>query len=296
MLPNFLIVGAAKSGTTSLHKHLSGHPDVFMPETKEPSFFVAQEVQGRIPTWVSSEAAYDGLFQDATSSPLRGEASVLYLYYWQAAIPRILEKLGSETKIIIILRNPIDRALSAYYDSQRFDANENLDFEAALAAEESRLDDSRLSPMMHYQAMGLYYSMVSAYQRHFGQVHVILFENLIANEADELRRVARFLGIDPDELPGTAGAHMNAGGKHWDNPILGKLVKGIMTPGLRRFLSGIAPGAYSGLKKMVTGKLMTKAPGMSDQTREQLRSYFFEDVRQLREIVRCDFEQWSDFV
>ncbi len=295
MLPNFLIVGAAKSGTTSLHKHLSRHPDVYMPDTKEPSFFVSQEVQGRIPTWVSSEADYDRLFEGAVSENLRGEASVLYLYYWRQAIPRILTKLGSATKILIVLRNPIDRALSAYYDCQRFDANETLEFQEALAAEEDRRRDTSISPMMHYQQMGLYYSMITAYKIHFSEVKVILFEDLVSNEVETLREVAGFLKIDPDGLPDTQGTHMNAGGKYWENRFLGRVVKGVMTPRLRRFLSGMAPGVYTMLKKWVTGKFMAKTPDMSAKTREQLKTFFSDDVRRLREIVDCDFDRWSDF-
>ena len=199
LLPNFLIVGAAKSGTTALYGSLSKHPQVFFPEIKEPSFFVAENVRDRIPTWVDSLAEYESLFSGSETFAARGEASVLYLYFFNTAIPNILNYLGSKTKIIICLRNPVDRAYSAYFDSQRFDSMENLPFEQALNQEKARISDNRFSPMTHYKAMGCYSSMVSAYKDVFSEVKVILFEDLVVQGAVVMNDLCEFLGVAPNQ-------------------------------------------------------------------------------------------------
>ena len=88
-----------------------------------------------------------------------------------------MNRLGEDMKIIIMLRNPVDRAFSAYTHVAR-SVKENLTFEEALQAEEGRLDkDAYLTPMVMYKDMGLYYSMVKAYLENFKDVHVIMYED-----------------------------------------------------------------------------------------------------------------------
>lgn len=101
-LPTFLIVGAAKCGTTSLYEYLRQHPEVFMPRRKEPNFFAGPSHGNR-----TTEAEYRALFADATSAKAVGEASVAYLYD-PGSPRRIFEYLGPETRIVIMLRNPVD--------------------------------------------------------------------------------------------------------------------------------------------------------------------------------------------
>ena len=112
-LPNLLIVGAAKSGTTSLHHYLNQHPDIFMCFPKEPHFLINVEIgEGRIPKGISEIKLYQKLFEEGIGFKYRGESSVMYLMYPDIVIPKINTLLGSETKIIIMLRNPIERAYS----------------------------------------------------------------------------------------------------------------------------------------------------------------------------------------
>lgn len=158
-LPNFLIVGAARGGTTFLYHHLKQHPDVFMPAFKEPHFFVCEMVRGRLRQWVDSYEEYLSLFRNGGGRKLRGEASVFYLYYHDVAIREIHRYLGTEVKIIIVLRNPIERAYSAYYYVFGKNEEETLDFEQALRAEEKRMREGRCSPMVPWSSSwGCYYS------------------------------------------------------------------------------------------------------------------------------------------
>ena len=109
-LPNFLIVGAAKSGTTSLYNYLNQHPEVFMPtfnldgvNVKEPQFFVKQKIINKIHFGIWDWESYKDLFKKAQNHQAIGEASVFYLYYYEEAIKNIKRYLNSEVKIIIIL-------------------------------------------------------------------------------------------------------------------------------------------------------------------------------------------------
>ena len=180
-LPNFLIVGAAKSGTSSLHNYLNQHPDIFMPtfnkngvNVKEPQFFVKEKVMDRIHSGVWDWENYIDLFKQAESHQAIGEASVFYLYYYEEAIKNIKRYLNNEIKIIIILRNPIDRAFSAYTHVSR-SVKENLSFEEAIELEDKRLiKDKKLTPMVRYKDMGLYYKMVNAFLKSFDNVHLRL--------------------------------------------------------------------------------------------------------------------------
>ena len=136
-LPNFLVVGAAKSGTSSLHNYLNQHPEIFMPSfrdgvnVKEPQFFVRESVMDRLHSGIWNWQDYKDLFFQVKDEKAIGEASVFYLYYFEEAINNIKKYLGDQIKIIIILRNPIDRAYSAYQHVSR-SMKEELSFEEAL--------------------------------------------------------------------------------------------------------------------------------------------------------------------
>ena len=124
-LPNLFIVGAAKSGTTSLHNYLNQHPDVFMCTPKEPHFLINNEIgKDRISIGVSDKNKYLNLFLKGKKKQYRGESSVMYLMYPDIVIPKINQQYGEDCKIIIMLRNPIERAYSGFQHVKRYNANE----------------------------------------------------------------------------------------------------------------------------------------------------------------------------
>ena len=182
-LPNFLIVGAAKSGTSSLHNYLNQHPEVFMPsynkegmKVKEPRFLIKDLVQHRLHNGVWSWEEYKSLFNEVKNEISIGESTVLYLYYYEHAIDNIKKYLGENVKIIIMLRNPTDRAYSAFQHVSRGFKEQNS-FEEALKIEEGRMDkEPSLTPMVMYKEMGLYHDMVRAYKENFKNVHIIFYE------------------------------------------------------------------------------------------------------------------------
>jgi len=201
-LPNFLIVGAAKCGTSSLHNYLNQHPDIFMPtftdeglKVKEPRFLIKEKVQERLPKGIWNYEDYKSLFDNVTNEIAIGESTVLYLYYHNEAIKNIKKYLEEDVKIIIMLRNPIDRAYSAYSFASRT-PQENQPFKEALINARERFDkDETLSPMILYKELGLYYKMVKAYMENFKDVHVILYDDFVLQTDLEVSRVFDFLNI-----------------------------------------------------------------------------------------------------
>ena len=203
MYLNFLIVGAAKSGTSSLHNYLNQHPDVFMPsynkvgmKVKEPRFLIKDLVEHRLHNGVWTFDEYQLLFNKVTDEKAIGESTVLYLYYFEEAIKNIKYRLDKNTRIIIMLRNPVDRAFSAYNHVAR-SVKEQLSFEEALEIEHERLElDPTLTPMVMYKDMGLYCNMVKAYLDNFENVHIIMYEDFKNDTAKEVKKTLEFLGLD----------------------------------------------------------------------------------------------------
>ena len=159
--PNFFVAGAAKSGTSSLFHYLGAHPDVYKSPSKEPHFFCSQHFPERFTgpgdegfsrDTVRDEAAYRRLFSGADAFTAAGEASVYYLLYPDVA--ECIQAWNPQAKIILLLRNPVDRAFSAYMHLIR-DGRETLSFERALVEEPAR-KAAGYQPLWWYREVGMY--------------------------------------------------------------------------------------------------------------------------------------------
>lgn len=203
LLPNFLIIGAQKAGTTALFYALSKHPQVFTSAIKEPRYF-ADEAKAladaagpgdRETTMTSSLEEYEGLFAEAGGAIARGEASPAYLY--DAEAPAKIAELIPDAKLIAILRNPIERAYSNFLYLIREGREPLHDFGAALAEEEKRRA-SGWSTAWFYRDKGFYGAQLARYREHFDrdQLHCILYEDYNEKPEATVRDVYRFLGVD----------------------------------------------------------------------------------------------------
>ena len=197
-----MIVGAAKSGTTSLSDTLSQHNDIFISNPKEPKFltyqFLADKYKGPGDDFTRKKAIkkledYLQLFKKAKKNQVRGEASVDSLYYYDSVIPKIKDIIG-DPKIIIMLREPASRSFSAYCHLVR-DAREHLSFSDALNNEVSRIERG-YEFIWAYKGASKYYEAVKAYKENFTNVKVIIFEEFIKDEKKGLDEVLAFLGVD----------------------------------------------------------------------------------------------------
>lgn len=288
--PDFFIVGAARSGTTSLHEYLRAHPRVFMPAdlNKEPGYY--SDLTG-----VGERAAYLALFQDAGSGQLRGESSTAYLTD-PASAARIRRDLP-DAHLIILLRNPVDRAYSLY----RWMTAEGYEwistFEGALRAEAKRASSERFRqrcPQYLYNYLyfssGLYADQVGRFFDEFGRERVLvrLFEDFVGDPSGVLAEVCAFLGVEQREPEGFQ-AH---------NPSRTALLPPLQTV-LRRVNDrvirfGLAAGdSKSARDRIVRLGLLGRAPRpMRAATRARLRRRYRDDILKLQDLLNRDLGNW----
>jgi len=297
-LPNFLIVGAAKSGTSSLHNYLNQHPQVFMPsynkegmKVKEPRFLIKDLVQHRLHNGIWTFEEYQSLFDDVKDEKAIGESTVLYLYYYKHAINNIKHYLGEDVKIIVMLRNPADRAYSAFHHVSR-GFKENNSFEKSLEIEKGRMErEENLTPMVMYKEMGMYYEMVKAYMESFKNIHIIFYEDFRDNIESEMNKIYNFLGISNNIEIDFITKH-NVGGKRWkdekmkhvfmkDNPMK-SILKSVLPEKLRK-----------GMRNKLVNASTNKIGSMKEETREYLNDYFKQDVKKLSELLNKDLQHWT---
>jgi hypothetical protein len=194
--PNFFIVGAAKAGTTSLYYYLSEIPGVFMSKIKEPCYFSPNYIQRYPGETVTDKEEYLRLFESASSYIAMGEASPSYL--WDPDSPKLIHKAVPTAHIIILLRDPIERAYSHYLQDMKFIAHgKKLSFYHDLMhnyKSQERVYD--VSPL--YVEFSMYYEQVKRYFDEFGrqQVKVIIYEEFIQHPEQTVNDVLAFLGVN----------------------------------------------------------------------------------------------------
>ncbi len=178
--PDFLIIGAMKCGTSTLQAQLAAQPGIFMTDPKEPNYFSDDPVHARGSEW------YAALFADAAPGDLTGEASTHYtkLPTYPQTLARMRAAL-SAPRLVYILRDPIERAVSHYLHERSLDAI-TPDFREALRTHPELID------------YGRYGMQIAPYLDSYGpeNIHLTSLERLTAAPEVELRRVAAFIGYD----------------------------------------------------------------------------------------------------
>jgi hypothetical protein len=195
MLPTFLIVGAMRSGTTSLARSIGAHPDVFMVPTKELHFFDSHFDRGI--DW------YESHFADAGAAGAIGEATPRYMYLEPAAAR--MASVVPEAKLVVILRDPVDRAYSHYW-MNRARAFETLSFADALAAEADR-GPGRYA----YVGRGRYLEQLQRLCRHYPreQLLVLFLDELRARPQETFSAAVTFIGVGDAPLPAIVSSSVN---------------------------------------------------------------------------------------
>jgi hypothetical protein len=302
-VPDFLIVGAARSGTTAVFSYLAQHPQVFMPQAKEPMFlsvfgqgwsYVDIRTGKRAKFVVEKLDDYLKLFRPAKNGQMIGEASAWYLYHYQPCIRNIQDVYGENApglKIIILLRNPADRAWSHYWLRRR-NGEESLPFELAIqpGVVRQRLEQRYVSGF-DYIGFGKYFHQVKAYQENFPQVRILLFEDLVKNMARAGQDLCEFLGID--DMPfDMKEKRINAAGtpKNRFFAILERFVYRPNAP--KSFLKVLLPyGTRANLKYQLAGRIFNREQ-MDSQLKKELLKTYREDILELAQLIRRDLSHW----
>ena len=292
-LPNLLIVGAAKSGTTSLHNYLNQHPDVFMCSPKEPHFLINKEIgEKRIPKGVLDLEGYKSLFNGESKKIYRGESSVMYLSFPEITIPNIKKYLLDDVKIIIMLRNPVERAYSGYQHVKRYNMMENLSFEDALKQSADRYDNkSNMTPASRYLELGMYYNQVRRFSEEFTNIHIIIYDDYKQNVNIELDKIFDFLGLNRIVV-NSEKRHM-VGGWQWKNEwIKSLMMKNNLLKTVLKF-SFPFPSLRKGIRGVLQKGNTKKVENINPETENLLKSYYKNDVEKLSELLDRNLNNWT---
>ncbi|MDA9808158.1 sulfotransferase domain-containing protein [Flavobacteriales bacterium] len=293
-LPNFMCLGAAKSGTTTLYDILRQHPDIYIPSFKEPHFFDIPENYKNGIKW------YEKTYFKNVNQKIVADFTPSY-FFDEEAPKRIFESLGGELKFVVILRNPLDRAYSHYLHSKR-DLYEKQDFGEALKLESSRLQQYQnqadyLSYLRHsYIHQGLYSKMLKRYLQYFSLDNFLFinFEDEFLQEKDlTIQKILHFLEIDSSILL-NIDIRSNPASKE-RSKILKRMMK--KTGWWRVLLKKMIPSLK--IRQIIKNRIQRanisvfNPPKLTQIQRHNIyNSYFSRDVHDLSVLLNRDFSNW----
>lgn len=297
VIPDFLIVGAAKSGTTSLFEYLSHHPSIYIPSIKECRFFsgMPRNFKGGVAAKFANEGPrawgdYQKLFH-GFEDHVCGDISNDYLFYYEKSIANIRKYLGPQISIVIVLRNPVERAYSHYLHAVRL-GSESEDFGTAIAMEDRREAENYVWSML-YRRAGLSASATEAYLSSFKRVRVYLYEEIFNDVA--LADLQDFIGVNALKLamPQKANvAQQHVPRSRVLNRMIGKLraarngkglTSKVPTPVKRLFRTGL-----DRLSEVNAGE----AAIMPAAVRRELLRTFDSDICRLEALLNRDLSEW----
>ncbi|MEM7163015.1 MAG: sulfotransferase domain-containing protein [Bacteroidota bacterium] len=293
-LPDFIIPGAAKSGTTTLYRILQQHPEVFVPSYHKETYFFSffnreltyeKEFQSHL---IVNPIEYCDLFK-GQSNKLMGEASIGYLYDFEDCIQNMQKFYGEKTKevkIIIILRNPIDRAFSHYNFLIR-NGFETLPFKEAIQKDISE-KRKKIRPGFDYLDYGKYYKQVKAFIDYFDHVKVFLFEDL--KDFDRLSS-EMFQFLEVDEIKIAQPIKANPSGVPRSKFLVKLLRKNKFLAFVYRNFPLKMQDRLLNFRDRLLAKML-KRNQMDEEMRKHLSTYFEQDIRQLQKLIKRDLSHW----
>ncbi len=274
MLPNFLVIGASKAGTTSLYEYLRAHPQVFMPDLKEPQFFPEEF------NWHRGLAWYEQLFDAADGALAIGEASTTYTRYPHSkGVADRVAKVIPDARLIYLVRHPVERMLSQYQQHIQH-GWERLPAEQAFRANPIYLNYSR------------YAMQIEQYLEHFPrkQLLVVTSEEMAAHRAKTMGAIFEFLGVDPRWRPPNLDRDFNVTERKRRPLRVDATLRRL--PGYG-FLARVTPLPLRKLKYQVTTRAVVRRPRISDEFRRETEEQLRDDVRRLRDHLGPGFDGWG---
>ena len=287
MKVDFFIVGAPKAGTTSLYHYLNEHPEIVMSRQKETDYFSDEDLQKQGLYYgknrINTLEKYHSLFQNVDQKKI-GEASVSYLFYED--VPQKIKAYNSNSKIIIMLRNPVDRAFSHFLMDYRLGLI-SKSFESVLENEKKDIKASLF--YQQYIELGQYFGQVKRYIEKFGKenVTIIFYYDFKNHVVKEVQKVYEFLEVDSKYRAKIENKH-NTYSMPKNNWI--RLIYSFVS--FRKILNRILPKRKV---RKIKEKLFIKSkkPKLSDVLRARLINLYAHDIKQLEELLSVDLSQWK---
>lgn len=272
--PTFLVIGAMKCGTTSLHHYLSLHPEIGMTAEKEVSFFVAER------TWERGQDWYRAWF--SPDDPVRGDASPSYAAPRFEGVPGRIHALVPDVKLVYLVRDPIDRSV-AHYTHKRWEGAETRPFPEAVR-----------DPEAPYVGSSRYAAQIDRFLPYFEPEAILVVDqdDLRDRRRETLRRVFAFIGADPDHWDARYQfRHHQTGRKRRLTPLGQRFVQ---TPAFRQFRR-LPDGVRWHAERVLTWPVSrgVSKPIVSPALRAELEDVFRDDVARLRAMTGQPFAGWS---
>jgi len=276
-LPTFLIIGAMKGGTTSLHGYLRQHREVFMPERKELNFFL-DEYAGRPidppeeRNWSRGITWYEQQFAGAEGELAVGEASPNYSRY--PTYPGVAERIAAvvpKVKLIYLVRNPIDRVFSHYLHDLA-NGREQRPLHIAV-----RRDDRYLAPSRYAMQLEHYFRVFSP-----GQVLLLKADDLLARRAETVRRVLEFIGVN-------GNVHLRLDFEAHRSSEKLERSRALIFARQSRYRRVVPRPIRRRLRQLLANRLDTSKIEVDRETRDFLVTQFAPGVRRLSQLAGEDF-------
>lgn len=298
-LPDFILAGAAKGGTTSLSRYLKQHPDVYFPEHKEPYFFSfdGEVKQAADPGFrkliIDQPDKYSALFAPAAPGQILGEASTSYLYTHQISVPKIQRDYRAANRppprMIAILRNPVDRAFS-HYVYLRQNGVEPLAFEEAIRPENVKRRLHLRYWDFDYVDYGRYFEQVRHFKSAFPEMRFFLFEDLLNDPQALVRELLEFLELKPARID--TGYVSNPSGEPLNKAAVHMLIGDTWLKSLTRRL--VPQASWDMMRRVRDGVLqrVLRPVSLPEATRDALRELYREDNMRLQDLLGRDLSRW----
>ena len=280
-LPNFIIIGAGKCGTTSLYNYLNQHPQVYLCPHKEVYFFVPEPTRLKFKPWgaVTDFDDYANLFKDASKDSVIGEISTTYYRHAEAA--KQIHQTLPDVKIIAILRDPANRAFSDYQMHFR-KGNEKEDF------------STLIYPENRFIKPGFYYSELIPYFEVFRreQIKILLFADLVKNSTTFIEDLFEFIEVNPQFTPNT-NTKSREGGLPKNKALNILLTK--PNPFRKVSASVLSLFVPLSLRQKIRSNLVKqniKSVKLSPRLRQQLIEIYRDDILKLQGLIDRDLSFW----
>ena len=303
-LPEFLVIGAGKSGTTSLHNYLSQHPEIFLSSVKETNFFALEgksisshpelkELFKHCPESITSLEEYTDLFKDSEGL-LKGEVCPMYLYNEIAAAN--IHRYIPDVKLIAIFRQPAERLYSRFLHLARESRTPTEHFEDCLDKNTIWWERGDLiNEGFYFKHLKKFYDLFPAHN-----IKIFLYEDLVRDSVSLFHSMFDFLGVDPEFQPDVS-LKMNQSG-YIKNQFLNKIIgpEGIVVKPIK----AISPKLVETAKKKTwlrKGLIELRSknlnrPSLDPEFKKKLTLEVYEsDIRQLQELVGINLEHWIEF-
>jgi hypothetical protein len=282
MLPNLIIIGAAKAGTTSLHYYLDQHPDVAMArqpglKVKEMSYFWRDD-------WLERKRWYESHFE--MPERVRGEASPAYTAFaFHPDVPRRIHELVPDARLIYLVRDPIERVLSHWVQVRADGDRKSF---AQYMNEYDRPGNRIVCPSR-------YGTQIQRYLDYFTMEQLLVIDqrDLLANRRETLRNVFRFIGVDDGfDTPAFAAEQNTRAEKHGPRRITMQLWDPLIHPASRVVPAPVRRRLKAPVERWLNASV-TETPSLEPAMRTRLQHHLRPEVERLRELTGQSFATWS---